>query len=699
MSDRLRNRKSVLADRNDGQLSNNSSNGERSNNINHLSRTFHVQQQKFTRVTMLLTIILCIVLLAGVLVHRYPTTGASSSTSFRLNQHPDRKATAIAPSNRIYDVAVLGAGPAGLTAAMFVARSGLSVVLFGSQSGLLSETPRLDNFPGYDLGRENTGIEWLQTTRKQAQEVGTQFAPPGLLVKSIRPTTNDTFSLTAQLGTTYHSLSVIVATGATPRRLRLAMEDDLWGVSIHNCAICDGSLYDDKTVLIVGGGDAALDAAVYLSRRAKRVVLVHRRKQFTAKQSMQRLLEIDNIEIRTPYLVTKWETNAQEELTGARIMGTANDDSTIVLPCDGVFLMIGATPNTEWIGDTLELDNEGLIRLQNSNALATRQTSLPGVFAAGEVTDNRYRQAITAAAEGAQAALDAQRWLSKMRQTANTNDSDRIIPSSKRKDASDQRQARGEMVAPLSKRGGGVQLHSQSKENHDDDCDFGKEGCMVKVIKQYPLVVFSSHTCPYCVKLLELLTLVGVKEPHVVELGYHRDIPGDIRDQLTLQAGSRSVPSLFIGGVSIGGYTDAKKMHTLGELSVKLKNAGVITETSLQENYDDNCDFGKEECMEKVVKQYPLVVFSSYTCPECHRLLELLTLIGVKEPHIIELGAHYNIPGDIRDQLTLQAGTQSVPSLFIGGESMRGYTNTKKMHNSGELSVKLKKAGVIIIKR
>ena len=121
-----------------------------------------------------------------------------------------------------------------------------------------------------------------------------------------------------------------------------------------------------------------------------------------------------------------------------------------------------------------------------------------------------------------------------------------------------------------------------------------------------------------------------------------------------------------------------QKLHTLGELSVKLKNAGVIGETLLRENHDHNCNFGKKGCMAKVATQYTMVVFSSFTCPECHHLLELLTIIRVKEPHIIELGAHYNIPGDVRDQLTLQAGTWSVPSLFVGGESIRGYANTKK---------------------
>ena len=141
------------------------------------------------------------------------------------------------------------------------------------------------------------------------------------------------------------------------------------------------------------------------------------------------------------------------------------------------------------------------------------------MFAAEEVTDNWYWQAITAAAEGDQSALDAQRWLSQMQKTVQTKESDRIIT------VSDQGQARGEVVALLSKQGSDAQLQSQSKENHHDNCLFGREGCMAKVIKQYPLVVFSSRTCPYCVKLLELLTLAGVTEPRVVKLGHHRDIP------------------------------------------------------------------------------------------------------------------------------------------------------------------------------
>lgn len=235
--------------------------------------------------------------------------------------------------------------------------------------------------------------------------------------------------------------------------------------------------------------------------------------------------------------------------------------------------MIGAIPNTKWFSNILELDNGGLIRLQESNTMATRQTSLPGVFAAGEVTDDQYRQAITASAEGAQAALDAERWLRQIDKTAKTNDPGLIVSSKK---ISLDRMQVHKKIAPLLQQGSTINAQSQPGEN-PVDCDFGKARCMAEVVNQYPLVVFSSYTCPECHRLLELLELVGVKEPHIIELGAHRNIPQDVRYQLTLQAGSRSVPSLFIGGESIGGYIKTKRLQDSGELSLKLKKSGAVS--------------------------------------------------------------------------------------------------------------------------
>lgn len=231
-----------------------------------------------------------------------------------------------------YDIVVVGAGPAGLTAALFGARAGLTVLVMGSDAGQLSEAAALDNYPSYYYygttpriaeQERNTfgGQAWLAVTKQQAAATGVHFAQAGLLVSGVQrrlQKENALFALNVSLSsssssqsqsTLVHARAVIVAAGAESRKLHLPDEDLLWGKSIHSCAICDGSAYANKTVIAVGGGDAAVDAALLLSRHAARVIVLHRREDFRASNQRNvhaMLHEVPNIQVRTPYVVERY---------------------------------------------------------------------------------------------------------------------------------------------------------------------------------------------------------------------------------------------------------------------------------------------------------------------------------------------------------------------------------------------------------
>ena len=458
----------------------------------------------------------------------YDNNNSSSNNNRRI------KAVA-ASTDTIYDIAILGAGPAGLTAAIFGAKAGLSVVILGSTSGLLSETPRLENVPGFPSSSSSsgsgsdgvpvaTGEQWLQTARFQAQQWGANFAIPGLLVESLTKQQQQEqqqeqeedfyYILKTQLETTtYRSKSVIIATGATPRRLNLPNEETLWGRNLHNCAICDGHIYNDKskTVLVIGGGDAAIDAALYLSRKVGSVILVHRKVTFDkvkTTSSLRLLQNIPNIELWTPHIVTEWKTSPDDkyQLIGAIVQNTETGRDKFV-HCDGAFLMIGATPNTEWLQGTIQLDSNGLIQLVHNNNnnkyggdgggddfISTTQTSLSGVFAAGEVTDSTYKQAITAAAAGASAAMDAERWLRKGPRSDSSIDSKK--KETKKNDNNDNN-SKPIVVVPAKqnvRQGQRQDFQQQQQQNVDEtipSCDLTKPDCIQETVQKYPVVVFS----------------------------------------------------------------------------------------------------------------------------------------------------------------------------------------------------------------
>lgn len=306
-------------------------------------------------------------------------------------------------------VIILGSGPAGWTAAVYAARANLKPLLItGMESGgQLMTTSEVDNWPSAVDGIQ--GPELMDRMQKHAERFGTEVAFD--LVTSVdlskRP-----FTLTGDMGTTYTCDSLIIATGASAQYLGLESEEAYKGKGVSACATCDGFFYRGKPVAVVGGGNAALEEALYLSNIASKVTLVHRRTTFRAEPIMvDRLMEA----VAEGKIELALERTVEEVLgdgkgvTGLRLASTAGQPA-LEVAVDGVFIAIGQKPNTSIFEGKLELDG-GYIVTAGTKAQAATATSVEGVFAAGDVQDQTYRQAITSAATGCMAALDAQRFL------------------------------------------------------------------------------------------------------------------------------------------------------------------------------------------------------------------------------------------------------------------------------------------------
>jgi len=303
---------------------------------------------------------------------------------------------------------ILGSGPAGYTAAIYAARANLSPVMYtGMQmGGQLTTTTEVDNFPGYPEGTDGTAM--MEDLKRQAERFGTQvrfgMATRVDFSKKVKQVVIDDSTL-------IEADSVILATGATAKYLGLESEEKFKGYGVSACATCDGFFYKDKVVAVVGGGDTAAEEATYLAGICKKVYMIVRRDELRASKAMQkRVFNTRNIEILWKHQ-TK-EVLGDQGVTGVELYKNKGEagEEIVKKEIDGFFLAIGHTPNSEVFKDYLDTDEVGYVQTVPGSA----KTNVPGVFACGDLQDNTYRQAVTAAGSGCMAALDAERYLGEL---------------------------------------------------------------------------------------------------------------------------------------------------------------------------------------------------------------------------------------------------------------------------------------------
>jgi thioredoxin reductase (NADPH) len=307
----------------------------------------------------------------------------------------------------VRDVIIIGGGPAGYTAALYTARANLHpLVIEGfNWGGQLMITSDVENYPGYADGV--LGPAMMADFRRQAERFGAEFVTDDVTRVDFTEAPFRVF-----VGEEEHRAdAVIVATGATARQLGLSSEQTLQGRGVSYCATCDGAFFRDKVVVVVGGGDSAMEEAGFLSRFARKVVIVHRRDEFRASPIMvDRVRTNEKIEIVLNATVDEVLGTDEGRVTGVRLRDTVTDE-THELDADGLFVAVGHDPSSALFLDWLDHDDQGYLVTEPGST----RTSIPGVFAAGDVQDHTYRQAVTAAGSGTMAALDAQRYLEERR--------------------------------------------------------------------------------------------------------------------------------------------------------------------------------------------------------------------------------------------------------------------------------------------
>ncbi|MCX6343223.1 MAG: thioredoxin-disulfide reductase [Fimbriimonas sp.] len=307
----------------------------------------------------------------------------------------------------VHDVLIIGSGPAGYTAALYAARADLKpLVLAGSQpGGQLTITTDVENYPGFPDGI--MGPEMMELFRKQAERFGAEvrYEHVSKVDFSQRP-----FKVWVE-ETEYQAKAVIVSTGASAKWLGLESEVTFGGHGVSACATCDGFFFRGKVVAVVGGGDTAMEEAHYLTKHASKVYLIHRRDEFRASKIMQeRVLAHEKIEVIYNTVIEEIVGDYEpfKKTTGLKLKNIVTGDQSL-LPLDGVFIAIGHKPNSDLFKGVLSMDDVGYMKV-NAGSTAT---NIPGVFAAGDVADSVYRQAVTAAGSGCMAAIDAERWLTE----------------------------------------------------------------------------------------------------------------------------------------------------------------------------------------------------------------------------------------------------------------------------------------------
>ena len=301
-------------------------------------------------------------------------------------------------NEQIRDLVIIGSGPAGYTAAVYAARAQLVPLVFeGSQyGGALMTTTDVENYPGFCDGI--MGPELMEQMRAQAERFGADLRAHD--VESV-DLTGDVKTVTVD-GTTHRSRTVVLAMGAEPRYLRVPGEQELLGRGVSSCATCDGFFFRDQDIAVIGGGDSAMEEATFLTRFARSVTIVHRRAEFRASRIM-----LDRARANEKI---RWRTGVTVErvLGETGVSGLQLSDGT-TLEVTGMFVAIGHDPRSELVRGQVDLDDEGYVRV----ATPTTTTNLDGVFAAGDLVDHTYRQAVTAAGTGCAAAIDAERWLAE----------------------------------------------------------------------------------------------------------------------------------------------------------------------------------------------------------------------------------------------------------------------------------------------
>ncbi|MFD7507811.1 thioredoxin-disulfide reductase [Streptomyces sp. NPDC059853] len=309
----------------------------------------------------------------------------------------------------VRNVIIIGSGPAGYTAALYTARASLKPLVFEgavTAGGALMNTTEVENFPGFKDGI--MGPDLMDGMRAQAERFGAELVPDDIVAVDL---SGDIKTVTDTAGTVHQAKAIIVATGSQHRKLGLPNEDELSGRGVSYCATCDGFFFREQHIAVIGGGDTALEEATFLSRFASTVTVVHRRDTLRASKAMQERAFAD------PKITFLWDSEVAEiqgdgKLSGLKIRSTTTGELSD-LPATGLFVAIGHDPRVELFKGVLDLDEQGYLKV---DAPSTR-TNIPGVFAAGDVVDHTYRQAITAAGTGCAAALDAERYLAALSHT------------------------------------------------------------------------------------------------------------------------------------------------------------------------------------------------------------------------------------------------------------------------------------------